>query len=249
MPATEKTIILAHARSGSTLLTAFLDGQPDATFRYELFHPNDVVMVPVRPKGEKPDPALKQWRDADPLGFLEAQAASCPTRIFGFKWFRGHAPEVRAHCIADPGWRCIILYRENFLAVHASQLTARMTGQYLAHAAQQLREPPRLVFDRARFLEEYAAYRRYYRGLVEECDSRGKGFLPMEYLGLGDPAWLRNAARYAGVADPATPALPMLKQGSTRLAGRFTEPDLVAETLDSINRRHWLVEEDGFAAR
>ena len=48
--------------------------------------------------------------------------------ILGIKLLPNHTPEVRERVIADPAWRCIVLFRPNFLAVHASQLAATQTG-------------------------------------------------------------------------------------------------------------------------
>jgi LPS sulfotransferase NodH len=246
--ASSKAILLAHARSGSTLLMRFLDGQPGTSFGHEIFHQQKPHMPGFWPRGEEDEEALKARRDRDPVGFLAEVVARCPTPIFGFKWFRGHTPAIRAHAIAAPDWRCVILYRENFLAVHASQLTARRTGVYLARPGQRLAPPPVLELDPDLFLHEYRLYRRYYDGLVAECDRAGKAFLLIEYQQLQRGAFLRNVARHIGVEDPVTPEVAMVKQGTTRLAERFSNRDALLRTLEGINRLHWLVEEDHFFA-
>jgi hypothetical protein len=222
----------------------FLDAQPDTTFAHEIFHQQRVHLpaFATTPPGDQA--ALKARRDSDPLGFLAGLAASCPTRIFGFKWFRGHTPAVRQAVIADPAWRVLILYRENFLALHASQLTARLTGHYALRPGAPAPAAPPLPFDPAAFAAEYAAYRRYYDGLVAECDRQGKPFLLLEYRQLSRPEFLRNAARHIGVAAPVTPVSRMVKQGSPDLAPRFADPALVRRTVDGLGRGHWMMEVD-----
>jgi len=242
-----RAVLLAHARSGSTLLMDFLDAQPDTTFAHEMFH-QKTVNLPAYMGIARPDAAaLKPERDADPVGFLDRVVAACPTRIFGFKWFRGHAPAVRDRLVADPGWRVVILQRENFLAVFASQRTARLTGRYLAREAGGSPPPvPLLPFDTDEFLREYRRYRDYYDGLLRRCDDQGKVFHMVEYRHLSHPAVLRNVARHIGVEAPTLPAPRLVKQGSARLLGRFEDPDLVRRTLDRLGRPQWVVEEDGF---
>jgi LPS sulfotransferase NodH len=247
MAAEVRSVMLAHARSGSTLLMEFLDAQPGMSFAHEIFHQEKVHLPTFMDRPGDPA-ALKAMRDADPLGFLERVAAACPTPVFGFKWFRGHSPAVRDHVIADPSWRVLILYRENFLALFASQRTARLTGRYIARAAGAAAPLPMLPFDADAFLREYALYRRYYEGLLAQCDRAGKPFHLVEYQHLSHPALLRNAARAIGIAAPVAAAPTMVKQGSTRLIGRFEDPALVQRTLEGINRLHWLVEEDHFFA-
>jgi LPS sulfotransferase NodH len=245
MAAEVRSVMLAHARSGSTLLMEFLDAQPDTCFAHEIFH-QEKVHLPAFMGRPADAQALKAERDADPLGFLDRVAAACPAPVFGFKWFRGHSAAVRDQVIADPSWRVVILVRENFLALFASQRTARLTGRYIVRAAGAQVPLPMLPFDPEAFLREYALYRRYYEGLLAQCDRAGKVFHLVEYQHLSHPVLLRNAARAIGVAAPVEAAPAMVKQGSTRLLGRFEDPGLVRRTLEGINRLHWLVEEDHF---
>jgi LPS sulfotransferase NodH len=243
-----RAVLLAHARSGSTLLMEFLDAQPETSFAHELFHQRRARLPAFAGAGPVDQAELKARRDADPLGFLAGLSAACPTRIFGFKWFRGHTPAVRHALIADPAWRVLILYRDNYLALHASQLTAQLTGQYALRPGKAAAEPPSLPFDAEAFRTGYAAYRRYYDGLLRECDREGKPFVLIEYRQLSRPEFLRNAARHIGVAKPLTPPPRMVKQGSPDLAARFSDPGLVRRTVDSLGQGHWMTEaEDVFA--
>jgi LPS sulfotransferase NodH len=247
MGAEIRAIVLAHARSGSTLLMDFLGGQPDTAVAYEMFHQKTVNLPAYMGIARRDAGALKPERDADPLGFLERVAAACPTRIFGFKWFRGHAPVVRDRLVADPAWRVVILHRENFLALFASQRTARLTGRYVARTAgAEAPSAPLLPFDADEFLRDHARYRGYYDGLLRECDAAGKSFHLVEYRHLSHPAVLRNVARHVGVQAPILPEPRLVKQGSARLLGRFEDPGLVQRTLDRLGRPQWAIEEEGF---
>ncbi|WP_211862246.1 hypothetical protein [Neoroseomonas soli] len=241
-----KTVLLAHARSGSTMLMEYLDAQPDTSFAHEIFHQNKVHLPRFMPAAGKDQAALMAERDADPVAFLARVAAACPTSNFGFKWFRGHSAQVRDHVVSAPDWRVLVLYRENFLALFASQRTARLTGRYIARSPAAALPSPVLSFSPEEFLHEYDHYRRYYDGLIAQCDQAGKPFCLIEYKDLSNAAFLRNAARYIGVTEPAAPELVTFKQGSSRLLRRFEDQDLVRRTLDGLNRMHWLIEEDGF---
>jgi LPS sulfotransferase NodH len=242
-----KAVMLAHARSGSTMLMEFLNAQPDTSFAHEIFHREKLHLPPFMVKPGQDQAALRARRDRDPLGFLAETIAACPTRIFGFKWFRGHDATIRDHVVADPSWRVILLYRENFLALFASQRTARLTGRYIQRAGEPA-PPPTLPFAPEEFLHEYELYRRFYAGLIAQCDQAGKAIHLVEYQHLSNPALLRTAARAIGIATPVAAAPRMVKQGTTRMLERFDRPDVVRATLERINRLHWLVEEDHFFA-
>ncbi|CAH0187153.1 hypothetical protein [Roseomonas sp. CECT 9278] len=247
MGAELRAVLLAHARSGSTLLMDVLDAQPDTSFAHEMFHQKTVNLPDYMGIARRDAAALKPERDADPNGFLDRVVAACPTRIFGFKWFRGHAPAVRDRLVADPAWRVVILHRENFLALFASQRTARITGRYMARDAGAIPPTaPPLPFDADEFLREHRRYRDYYDGLLRQCDGAGKAFHLVEYRQLSHPAVLRNVARHIGVEAPTLPAPRLVKQGSARLLARFADPGQVQRTLDRLGRPQWAIEEEGF---
>lgn len=231
-----RVAILGYPRTGTNYLASSLGSLPGVTFHPEPFNPNRVHLASM------PDPAMKAARDADPLGFLDRLERDCTTPILGIKLLPNHAPEVRRRIIADAGWRCIVLFRPNFLAVYSSHLTANQTGVWAlaGHAPQP--EPPLLHFDPKRFLSARDSFRYFYDEVLTGLDAAGKPFLPVSYIDLLDPVMLRNAARHVGAVGALDMSSRLVKQGRWDVVSAFDNRDVVLRTLDEIGRPNWAVE-------
>lgn len=258
MTVTSKAVIIAHGRTGSTLLVNLLNRQPGVRFLGEIFN-EQAIFLPeaMRPEGQTPE-TLKVRRSEDPVGFLDEVVTLCREPIFGFKLLRGHSPAARAHVIADPDWRCIILYRDNYLAVHASLLTARATGVWVRYGPKDKPKPaaaaeadplPPLAFDAGEFLRGFTQYRRYYLQSLRECDAAGKPFQLVEYHQLQRPEIVRNLARHIGVEAPVFPRVAVAKQGSPSLLERFSNPQDVMAALREVGRPDWAEDRESYFVR
>jgi len=228
--------IFGYQRTGTNFLVSSLDSIPSVTFHPEPFNPGAVHLANGRRD------ALKAERDADPLGFLDRLAQECTTPILGVKLLPNHAPAVREHIIADPAWRCLVLFRPNFLAVHASQLRATQTGLWAQTEGRAAAEAEPLLFEPKRFHSARDAFRAFYDEVLNGLDAVGKPFLPLNYIDLLDPLMLRNVARHVGVTGAFEMSSRLVKQGGWDVASAFRNRDLVIETLAAIGRPHWAVE-------
>jgi hypothetical protein len=231
-----RVAILAFPRTGTNYLASSLGSLPGVTFHPEPFNPNSVHLA------QGPQNALKDDRDADPLAFLARLERECRGPILGIKLLPNHAPEVRRRVIADPAWRCIVLFRPNFLAVHASQLTASRTGVWAQSGTTPPAEPPLLHFEPRRFLSARESFRHFYDEVLTGLDAAGKMFLPVGYIDLLDPVMLRNAARFAGAAGALEMSSRLVKQGRWDVASAFDNRAAVLQTLEQIGRPNWAVE-------
>ncbi|HWT09344.1 MAG TPA: hypothetical protein VN329_09270 [Roseomonas sp.] len=235
-PLLHRVAVLGYPRTGTNLLASGLSSLPAFTFHPEPFNPKGVHLARGIPR---PTP---EERDADPLAFLRRLEAACATPILGIKLLPSHAPEVRRHVITDPAWRIIVLFRPNFLAVHASHLTAMLTGAWVQNERAEVGPPPKLGFNPQRFHAAREAFRRYYEEVLRALDAAGKPFLPINYIDLLNPVMLRNAARHAGASGPIETGSRLVKQGSWDVLSRFKDPGLVEATLASIGRANWAIE-------
>ncbi|MEO3474417.1 hypothetical protein AAFN86_21295 [Roseomonas sp. CAU 1739] len=231
-----RVAILGYPRTGTNYLASSLGSLPGVTFHPEPFNPNRVHLASAA------QDATKAARDADPLGFLDRLERDCATPILGIKLLPNHAPEVRRRIIADPGWRCIVLFRPNFLAVHSSQLTANRTGVWASAGQAPQADPPPLHFEPRRFLSARENFRQFYQEVLTGLDAAGKPFLPLSYIDLLDAVMLRNAARHAGAVGALEMSSRLVKQGRWDVVSAFDNRDLVLRTLDSIGRPNWAVE-------
>jgi len=231
-----RVAILGFPRTGTNFLASSLGSLPDVTFHPEPFNPSAVHLA----SGSRVVP--KEERDADPLGFLRRLERECATPVLGIKLLPNHVPELRKLIIADSAWRCIVLFRPNFLAVYSSQLTASRTGVWTSSNAGAPTEAPPLHFDPKRFLGARESFRRFYEEVLTGLDAAGKLFLPISYIDLLDPIMLRNAARYAGAKGPFEMSSRLVKQGRWDVISAFENRELVLATLESIRRPNWAME-------
>ncbi len=232
----QRVAILGFPRTGTNLLASSLGSLPEVTFHPEPFNPRSVHLA------QGPQPALLAERDADPLGFLERLERDCTTPILGIKLLPNHAPEVRQRVIADPAWRCIVLFRPNFLAVYSSQLTAQRTGVWAQRGHATPEAAPLLPFEPRRFAAARDAFRQFYNDVLTGIDAAGKTFLPLSYIDLLDPVMMRNAARHAGATGRLEMSSRLVKQGRWDVVAAFENRDLVLRTLEAIGRPNWAIE-------
>jgi hypothetical protein len=137
----------------------------------------------------------------------------------------------------------VVLFRHNFLAVYASQLMATQTGIWLQREGRPAPERALLPFQPAAFLRAYAAFRSYYRDLMEAFDRAGKPFLVANYTDLLDPLMLRNLARHIGASGDLAMRSTLIKQGTWDVAAGFADRAALSDTLRRIGRLHWETEE------
>lgn len=142
-------IIVAPARSGSTLLREMLNRHPEICCHGEVFGEhriNGFSFHGTRLPDPDPDQGIKQ-RNADPVRFL-ADAVYASNRPFiGFKLLYSQllrlpfAP-VAAHLIAMPGLKVVHLWRRDLIARHVSEarLRAGAVGRNDAEKARRLLE-------------------------------------------------------------------------------------------------------------
>ncbi|HJV71155.1 hypothetical protein [Ideonella sp.] len=135
----QRFCVIAQARTGSEYLTTRLNEHPEIACHRELFNRHTVYSA-LTGEFKARLPSIEE-RDAQPLVALEQVAAlsdqAFPAkRLFGFKLFLKHHPDVRQHVRADPRYRLIVLERGNKLAQFVSTQTARTTGQWTALATK-----------------------------------------------------------------------------------------------------------------
>jgi LPS sulfotransferase NodH len=242
MAASNKICILGSPRTGSTLLRQLLDSQQGVVFAGEVFHPKNVQVHPkLRARLPEAERTLVV-RDADPVGFLEKLAAVCPEPTFGLKVFPSHADAVREHVIGSPDWRIVILYRANFLAVHASRLAARATGAFAAGKTPDGGKP-KVLFEADKFAQDWKVYDRYYDKLVRKCVAAGKPFHLVEYREVQRPEIVRNLARHLGFPHETPFKTGLVKEGSNDILSRFSNAEAAAEGIARIGRADWAREQ------
>lgn len=129
-------IVLAHQRSGSSMVIATLNKHAEIVAFGELFVKRRIGYFVPGFNGQSK--ALRYLRNTDPVRFLEEHAfSSFPDRIkaVGFKLFPDHLDNQQAAPLwkwleKNKGVKIIFLTRENLLDVYCSLIIANKTGNF-----------------------------------------------------------------------------------------------------------------------
>ncbi|UII31043.1 Stf0 family sulfotransferase [Fulvivirga ulvae] len=170
-----KFILLAHPRSGSTLLTTYLRSHGQILAHGEVFNESDCDLSPVtRPDMSKQE--LIKERDQDPVKFLSKYVFTNDLEwkeIVGFKIHYQHAnngeKEVWNHLAKDNSIKIIHLTRDNSLETYASLMLAMKTNKW---AKINDKPSPRLTLSLDQqecnyFFNRMEKYRVFYNDLFK----------------------------------------------------------------------------------
>jgi LPS sulfotransferase NodH len=162
LPLSQRYVILSTPRSGSSHLVEALEAHPHVACLGEIFNLHGGAMRKLGILSKRPlDKASNE-----PLDYLEELMEAWTERpqakpVFGFKMMLHHDPRVIDHLVADPGWKMILLRRENVLAQWSSLQLAKITGEWGSkgkkkRAAQGIAEPePPPIEFKSRVFEAY----------------------------------------------------------------------------------------------
>lgn len=128
-----KFVIIAPARSGSTLLRQVLNRHAQVCCHGEVFGLHRVLGHSVHAAHRLDMDEALALRRRDPLGFLDDHVFSSPRPVVGFKLLYPQllhfefAP-VLQRLISMPELRVVMLWRRNLIARHVSEARLRLSG-------------------------------------------------------------------------------------------------------------------------
>jgi LPS sulfotransferase NodH len=243
-------IIVAAPRTGTNALLERLRAQPDVWCHGELLQ---YTRCPIRPNDGTTSgdlSALKKellaLRAVDADAFFERVFALSNGRTHvGFKVLAGDSQDrdLNQKALEDRSLKKIVLFRENVLAVYASQLAAAQTGAW--NPTQMAKtERPKVAFSREQFhafREKYAAaYRNFYGTLL----ATGQAHFSLRHDELNDPWCLSRVLQFLGANEAVAPfAMPEVR-GSSDILSRFLNPEVAQDCLRENGLMHWAYEGD-----
>jgi hypothetical protein len=238
-------VIIASPRTGSTHLTALLHRHSDIICHGEIFHPK--MRNPLKrwqSNDRVPDSVseMVELRRRDPREFL--------SRVFrndhggkqvGFKIFDGHNNEILDELIADASIKKVVLFRPNLLAVYSSSRIAHKIGERVIKAPRE--SQPLVHFDPKKFIKYCRKHTSFYRDVLDRLVRGRQSFHFLNYETINDPSLFAAVVAFIG-ADPAKAILEpaSIKQNSSELLKRFSNPEEAEELLRSEGRLNWLYE-------
>jgi len=238
----QRFVLLAAQRTGSNMLVSVLDSHPQVRCHGELLRKRsnaregEVGVARQLADRRFRDHAYRQRR---PLAFLKAVFALDPEPPFiGFKLMLSQSRRLRRRLIADESVRKVLLFRENLLAAHSSDLIAAATGQGTAAVGQPLQRA-QVAFSPDAFEDFRQRRSRNESRLREELRASGQTFLELEYLDATTRDGQLRALEFIG-ADTALPfEAGTQKRNPSDILARFSNPETVAAHLASIGLERW----------
>lgn len=231
-------VIIAVSRTGSTHLSSLLNSDSRIVVHPEIFHPNNIWYRRGSDAFAIMADISLERRDADVDGFLRRLKAIEPGKLLGCKLFPGHGDAVRDRLIADARIAKIVLYRENLLAMYASNKIAMAASQFhtLDKPAPDLTAP----FDPNDF-DRYATFvRGWYDRHMSILAETGQRFFFCPYEMLNEPSLVAGVRTFiTGEPSGGVVESPHVKSGCHDVITRFANPDAVLAYLSANGLEAW----------
>lgn len=226
------------------MLVSTLRTHPDVICYGELFRKNKKrlkgsIKIISELDSHFQDEKIQQdrWRD-----FLDAVAVASENFEFvGFKLMVNQNSDVRRGLIDDPGYKKILLKRENGLAVYSSDKIARVTGQGSAGRFAKVKTA-KVEFIPTDFESYLEKYEKRYITAEKELKESGCKYLRITYAALCRPDGIRKVLSFIGANRSLSWKTPTKKRNTSTILDRFTNKEQVSEYLLSTGRQNWSVE-------
>jgi hypothetical protein len=238
-------VIIASPRTGSSHLTALLHRHGDIICHGEIFHPK--MKNPLKrweSSDQVPDGVseMVELRKRDPREFLRRMFRNDHGgKHVGFKIFNGHNDEILDELIADTSVKKVVLFRPNLLAVYSSSQIAHKIGERVIKTPRE--SQPLVHFEPKQFVKHCRKYTSFYRDVLDRLVASHQTFHFLNYETINDPTLFAAVVGFIG-ADPGKAKLEpvSIKQNSSELLKRFSNPEDVEQLLRSQGLLNWLYE-------
>lgn len=242
----KKFIVLASARTGSTMLCRTLNEHPSITCYGELFINNEEVpwmLDKTIQRGLPSQYAKKAAREKDPVKFINAlMAEHQDSDLFGFKLMISQNENILRWVISQDDWQIISLYRSNLLSVYGATKVARASRQSHIEIGERVK-PIKVDFDPIEFnnLLQFNQTRRRQVELM--LDDKKPSYLSLDYLALASASGIAQVLNYLQPTIKKVLSPQLVKRHDWNVLDRFANPKVVEKYLIQHNLSDWLVEQ------
>lgn len=241
-----KICLICMDRTGSNMISSRLDTHRDIVFYNEIFHRQYVIFNDQRVAAGA---EILARRDKNPSAFVSAvwrgefEEKSLRTEIsgIGFKLFLNHNAEALRYVINSDS-KIIFLRRRNALARFSSFKIASLTSEWKA-TTQTRKKDVKVNFN----ANEFRAYLQNFLSLEMLFEmtlnrwSRAHFSVFYEDIVARPEVWT-DMIRYLGFRREDFGESALLKQNTSDVLARFSNPDQVRDFVCGIGRYDWLSE-------
>jgi hypothetical protein len=214
------------------------------------------MMAVFWPKANRPSASetamtksdLRQLRDADPDAFLDRVFSMNFDRAHvGFKIFRGQNDEILHKLVLDPSVRKVVLFRRNVLANYSSAMIAKASDTWDVVKDETAEEVKRVQFEEGDFIKFHNNFIRYYKSVISDLNASKQQYHFINYEDINDAAMLNSLINFLG-ADTGSKInmkeirKQQVKQNTSDILQRFSNPEDVVAFLTKYDRLHWKYE-------
>lgn len=251
-------IVSSRGRSGSSLLVNMLNRhRPERILCHGEVFRHEQLADGVRTPGFETVEARCERYGAFLESLENASAQSEPgLHAAGFKIFTPHCPPALEHLIGGGAYRVIFLRRANLLAQFSSFKIARLSGEWQkpkaaglsglksvikgAPKAEGQRQVPFWPKQFREFIDDISERDEMVRGMIA---SAGCPSVEVEYESLRTEATRRAIGGLLGVGTLDPEAEDLVKQNTSRVLDRFSNPEKAVAYLEESGQTHWLDEQ------
>ncbi len=240
-------VLIASQRTGSNMLVSVLDSHPSIRCHGELFRRKNVKGVgALKVLSEIDDVyASEEYREQHYREYLDAVRSTEEDQnvLFGFKLMLNQAENARAEIVNDQAVKKVLLYRENALAVYASNLIARATGQGVAIVGREIKQA-KVGFDEERFEKFLRNYVSRYEEVRNQLRKRPRSeWMELSYVNACKPEGIEKVLGFLGGNSKGIAlSSKTAKRNSSVIVDRFSNPEIVKDHLKKIGRSEWAEE-------
>lgn len=250
-------IVSSRGRSGSSLLVNMLNRhRPERILCHGEVFRHEQLSGGVRTPGFE-SVETRCERHGAFLDSLERESARANPGLHaaGFKIFTPHCPPALERLIGGGDYRVIFLRRGNLLAQFSSFKIARLSGEWqkpksggISGLASAIKGAPKAEGQKQvpfwpkqfrEFLDDIKERDEMVRGMIA---SAGCPFVEVEYESLRTEATRRAIGGLLGVGTLDPEAVDLVKQNTSRVLERFTNPEKAVAFLEDAGLTHWLDE-------
>ena len=244
-----KFVIVTNQRSGSNMLVSMINSHPDIKCFGELMRITPDWMKRDGYRGalrilEKVNHVYRDdvYRFSHPYDFVNAVFSTAAKKnIYGFKQHMDQNSDFLYSLIKDPGWKILLLQRENKLAQYSSQKISQVTGQGNAPRGTKILRT-KVEFKEKEFKNFVKRKEKEWNVVRQKLESIDEDYYTIKYTDLNSRSASGSILEFIGVDSSFQMVPGTEKRNSSDVLSRFSNPENTLKVLKQMRCSEWVEE-------